>query len=122
MRLTIKCAPYHPAHPGSTPLQVLLCLCVALAAARPQEPAEILRLDSSQNDDGSFQYAFETSDPITVEAQGQVKQIGEEVGVVMQGSYSFETPDGQTVTINWVADENGFQPQGDAIPVAPAAI
>ncbi|XP_043218328.1 larval cuticle protein 65Ag1-like [Amphibalanus amphitrite] len=101
---------------------VILCLCVAAAVARPQDtpPAELLRLDSTQNEDGSFQYAFETSDPITVEAAGQAKQIGEEIGVVMQGSYSFETPDGQTITINWVADENGFQPQGDAIPVAPA--
>ena len=93
---------------------------MAVAAARPQEPAELLRLDSTQNEDGSFQYAFETSDPITVEAAGQAKQIGDEVGIVMQGSYSFETPEGNTVTIDWVADENGFQPQGDAIPVAPS--
>ena len=107
---------------------------VALVAARPQnfeqdagfaaeqpqyktlEAAGILRMDMSQDEDGSFQYGFETTDPITVEAAGQPKQIGEEVGVVMQGSYSFQTPEGQTVTINWVADENGFQPQGDAIP------
>ena len=95
---------------------------MAVAAARPQEPAELLRSDSTQNENGEFQYAFETSDPISVEAAGQPKQIGEDIGIVMQGSYSFETPEGQTITITWKADENGFQPEGDAIPVAPAAI
>ncbi|KAF0304616.1 Larval cuticle protein LCP-22 [Amphibalanus amphitrite] len=114
-------------------LFVVFCL-VALAAARPQdfvddspilqeityktlEDAGILRMESSMNDDGSFQYGFETTDPIQQDVAGQPKQIGEEIGIVMQGSYSFQTPEGQTITVNWVADENGFQPQGDAIPV-----
>ena len=108
---------------------------VALAAARPQdfdddefiqveepqyktlEDAGILRMEMSQNDDGSFQYGYETTDPIQQDVIGEIRQINEEVGVVMQGSYSFQTPDGQTISISWVADENGFQPQGDAIPV-----
>ena len=108
---------------------------MALAAARPQdfdddefiqveepkyktlEDAGILRMEMNQGENGQFQYAFETSDPIAVEAQGEAKQINDEVGMVMQGTYSFQTPDGQTISINWVADENGFQPQGDAIPV-----
>lgn len=99
--------------------QVLLFLCVAVATALPQDVAELLRSASTQNEDGSFQYSFETSDPIAVEASGENKQIGEEAGVVMQGSYSFTTPEGQVVTITWKADENGFQPEGDAIPKAP---
>ncbi|KAF0304617.1 Larval cuticle protein LCP-22 [Amphibalanus amphitrite] len=115
---------------------VLVCCLVALVAARPQdfvddsviyqeprpqyrtlEDAGILRMESSMNEDGSFQYGFETTDPIQQDVAGQPKQIGEEIGIVMQGSYSFQTPEGQTITVNWVADENGFQPQGDAIPV-----
>ena len=51
--------------------------------------------------------------------QGQLKQIGEKFGTIMQGSYKYVTPEGQTVEITWVADENGFQAQGDAIPQAP---
>ena len=100
--------------------QVIVCALVAVAAAAPQgEVAELLRYEAQQNEDGSFQYVFETSDPIQVDTAGQIQQIGDKVGVVMQGSYSFQTPEGQQVTIRWVADENGFQPQGDAIPVAP---
>ncbi|XP_043239241.1 larval cuticle protein 1-like isoform X1 [Amphibalanus amphitrite] len=107
---------------------LVVCALVALAAAQPQEfqenrpqfktleEAGILRMEMSQSEDGSFQYGFETTDPIQQDVAGQPKQIGEEIGIVMQGSYSFQTPDGQTITVNWVADENGFQPQGDAIP------
>ncbi|XP_043218212.1 larval cuticle protein 1-like [Amphibalanus amphitrite] len=103
---------------------LVVCALVALAAARPQdepkfktlEDAGILRMDSTMNEDGSFQYGFETTDPIQQDVAGQPKQIGEEIGIAMQGSYSFQTPDGQTITVNWVADENGFQPEGDAIP------
>ena len=105
---------------------------MVLAAARPQEPqyktleeAGILRMESTMNEDGSFQYGFETTDPIQQDVAGQIKQIGEELGVVMQGSYSYTAEDEngvpQTYTVNWVADENGFQATGDGIPVDPNA-
>ena len=96
---------------------------LAVAAARPQDAAEvaIVRMDNTQNEDGSFQYAYETSDGTAAEVTGETKQIGEEVGTVMRGSYTFVGDDGVTYTVNWVADENGFQPQGDHLPVAPTA-
>jgi hypothetical protein len=34
-------------------------------------------------------------------------------------SYSFTTPDGVVLTVNWVADENGFQATGDHLPTPP---
>jgi hypothetical protein len=36
-----------------------------------------------------------------------------------KGSYSFTTPDGVVITVNWVADENGFQATGDHLPTPP---
>merc|ERR1712071_349408 len=53
--------------------------------------------------------------------EGEQKQIGdkpEEVGTVSRGSYSYEL-EGVTYTVNWVADENGFQASGAHLPVAP---
>ena len=34
--------------------------------------------------------------------------------------YSYTAPDGTPVHVQYVADENGFQPQSDLLPVAPA--
>jgi len=105
-----------------------------LAAGRPQESsyqptqysslqdAGIVRMDHQMSEDGSFIYGFETTDPIQADVAGQIKQIGEEFGVVMQGSYSFiaqdENGNDVPIQVDWIADENGFQVTGESIPEA----
>ena len=69
-----------------------------------------------------FQNRFESEDGTKVEESGSQKQVGEtaeDSGTVSQGSYSFTAPDGVVVTVNWVADENGFQATGDHLPTPP---
>ncbi|KAH8318577.1 hypothetical protein KR067_012578 [Drosophila pandora] len=92
----------------------------ALAVAAPgAQVAEILRSESDVGPE-SFQYAYETSDGVKAESQGQLKNAGTEYeAIAVRGSYSFVADDGQTYTVTYVADENGFQPQGDHLPVAP---
>ena len=64
--------------------------------------------------------SFEAENGIKVEESGQVKQITPEAaGITSKGSYSYTAPDGTVVTTSWVADENGFQPSGAHLPVAP---
>ena len=70
----------------------------------------------------SFFHSLETSDGNSQQAQGQLKQIGkDEAAIVVKGAFSFVADDGQTYTINYIADENGYQPQGAHLPVAPVA-
>ncbi|KAF0286879.1 Pupal cuticle protein [Amphibalanus amphitrite] len=80
---------------------------------------DILRSEFEMADDGQFQYGFETRDGIVVDAAGENRQIGEGVGAVMRGSYSYTSPEGIDVTINWEADENGFRASGDQVPAVP---
>ena len=55
-----------------------------------------------------------------MDESGANKQIdAENAGMASRGSYTY-TENGVTFTVNWVADENGFQPSGAHLPVAPA--
>lgn len=38
---------------------------------------------------------------------------------VAQGSFSYTSPEGIPIQITYLADENGFQPQGDHLPTPP---
>lgn len=84
------------------------------APAGPQVP--ILRLENNNNGDGSYQYAYETGDGIQAQEQGS---LASQDAVAAQGGYSYTAPDGQQISIQYVADENGFQPQGAHLPTPP---
>ncbi|XP_022122750.1 larval cuticle protein LCP-17 [Pieris rapae] len=99
---------------------VLSLLAVALAAPQGQEPIPILRQDSNQNPDGSFQYSFETGNGISADANGQLRNIGaEEPALQIQGQVQYPSDDGSTIQLTYVADENGYQPQGAHLPTPP---
>ncbi|XP_017010507.1 larval cuticle protein 65Ag1-like [Drosophila takahashii] len=95
---------------------------VALAApAAPQPEAEVLRLESNVQPDG-YEFALKTSDGTQKEESGHLINAGaENEAIAVKGSFSFVADDGQTYTVNYIADENGFQPQGAHLPVAPLA-
>nr|NP_477274.1 Lcp65Af [Drosophila melanogaster]AAB48465.1 cuticle protein DCP7 [Drosophila melanogaster]AAB88070.1 cuticle protein LCP65Af [Drosophila melanogaster]AAF50691.1 Lcp65Af [Drosophila melanogaster] len=68
----------------------------------------------------SFNYGYETSDGSSAQAAGQLKNVGtDEEALNVKGTYSFVADDGQTYSIAYTADENGYQPQGAHLPVAP---
>merc|ERR1711970_601716 len=111
---------------------LLLAALAAAAAAAPQnyryaEPAPrqildsdesfevipILRDDRVQEEDGTYTVDIETGNGIVLSQAGD--SSGEQQGVI-----SFTHPDGTPFHMTYIADENGFQPQSDALPVAPA--
>ena len=47
---------------------------------------------------------------------GQVIEEHEELILVQTGSYSYLDPEGNVITLKYIADENGFQPEGDHLP------
>ncbi|XP_053955536.1 larval cuticle protein 65Ag1-like [Anastrepha ludens] len=94
----------------------------ALTFAAPPAPAvEILELKSDVEPE-QYSFALKTSDGTVKSEDGHLVNAGaEDEHIVARGSYSFVADDGQTYTVNYVADENGFQPQGAHLPVAPVA-
>lgn len=52
-------------------------------------------------------------------SDGQAYDEHEELILVQTGSYTYTDPEGNLITLRYVADENGFQPQGDHLPLPP---
>lgn len=105
-------------------------LLIAFVSAYPQPPqqsgadaaAQLTQYAFSDDGLGHFNYNFETSNGIKQNAEGNLKDITETdangqsqpgKGSVQTGSFSYNAPDGTPVKVDWVADENGFQPTGE---------
>ncbi|KAJ8956811.1 hypothetical protein NQ318_014225 [Aromia moschata] len=92
--------------------------------ASPQhsgDPIPIVRYENEGvNADGSYQWSYETGNGIVAQEQGQLKNPGSEnAAAEVQGSYQYQAPDGTPIALNYLANEDGFQPQGDHLPTPP---
>ncbi|XP_075233476.1 endocuticle structural glycoprotein SgAbd-8-like [Lycorma delicatula] len=85
-------------------------------------PIAIIKYENEGvNFDGSYKWNYETANEIVAEESGYVKNLGnpEQETQVAQGSYSYTAPDGSRITLTYIADENGFVPQGAHLPTPP---
>ncbi|KNC33114.1 Larval cuticle protein 5 [Lucilia cuprina] len=92
---------------------IVFAALFALALAAPAEhQAEIVHQESDVEPEG-FRFLTETSDGTHHDAEGKVKDVGSEhEAIVVHGSYSWvDEKTGEKFTVNYVADENGFQPE-----------
>ncbi|CAH0558131.1 unnamed protein product [Brassicogethes aeneus] len=101
---------------------IALFALVAVILAAPQgleKDATVLRNDLENIGTDGFNYAYETSNGISAQEQGQLNNAGtENESLSVRGSYRYIGIDGQTYEVTYIADENGFQPQGAHLPVA----
>jgi len=86
----------------------------------PDQPILILRQFQSQGPDGTYAWDIDLENKIKANENGYLKNAGsKDEAQVAQGGFSFEGPDGQTYSVTYIADENGFQPQGAHLPTPP---
>nr|CAI5858383.1 unnamed protein product [Callosobruchus analis] len=77
--------------------------------AGPFAQAKIVRFDINPHaGDGGYSYAYETDNGIAAQEEGFLRDGSQ----VAQGGYRYTAPDGQQFSIEYTADENGFQPHG----------
>lgn len=82
----------------------------AAGPANPDASAETLKSVADVGPE-SYQWEYETSNQIKANEQGQLKEVGTEKAIAAQGAFSYISPDGTPISLTYIADENGFQPQ-----------
>ncbi|XP_039294330.1 endocuticle structural glycoprotein SgAbd-2-like [Nilaparvata lugens] len=121
---TVVCAvyaqtPIYPGAPGPIPAAAPIYAPKQIAPQQQYPYYSILRQSNDVGFDGSFSYGYETENGISESVSGVLKNPGTEVEAQeVHGSYSYTAPDGTPITVNWVADENGFRAEGAHIPQA----
>ncbi|XP_076032397.1 cuticle protein AMP4-like [Oratosquilla oratoria] len=102
---------------------VAALVAVAAAAKLPGEPTPtpvpILRFDQQnpQLPTGAHRFQFEGGNGILFEESGNEGTVG---GANRIGSFQYPAEDGSLISVSYVANENGFQPDSSILPVAPA--
>ncbi|XP_017048572.1 larval cuticle protein 65Ag1-like [Drosophila ficusphila] len=91
----------------------------AVVLAAPGAPEAVIENLESEVGPESFQFNFKTSDGVAAQEEGVLQNVGSDhESLAVKGSYSYVGPDGVTYVVTYIADENGFQPQGAHLPVA----
>ncbi|KAK3875253.1 hypothetical protein Pcinc_019852 [Petrolisthes cinctipes] len=76
--------------------------------------ATIVQDDRTQNAYGEYSFTYETSDGTYRQESGAQND-----GQTSKGGWRYSSPEGRQVEINFVADQGGYQPSGNVLPVAP---
>ncbi|XP_017761971.1 PREDICTED: flexible cuticle protein 12-like [Eufriesea mexicana] len=101
---------------------VAFALVVAVAYAAPQGHQEdVLLVKETPSDNiglGGYNYGYELSNGQSHQESAElVNQGTENEALAVRGSFTWVDPQTNVrYTVNYVADENGFQPQGEHIP------
>ncbi|XP_024881052.1 flexible cuticle protein 12-like [Temnothorax curvispinosus] len=103
---------------------VALCALVAVALAAPphhQDYSQAVVVKETPLDNigiDGYQYGYELSNGQTHQESAHLQNPGQEnESLVVRGSFSYVDPETNVkYTVNYVADENGFHPEGAHLP------
>ncbi|XP_043273076.1 endocuticle structural glycoprotein SgAbd-4-like [Venturia canescens] len=104
-----------------TPLIAVIALVAWTSAAPADEPIPIVsQSQDGPNPDGSYKWQYESGNGIKAEEEGSLANAGSENEAIQaKGSFSYKDDQGKEISLTYTANEEGFQPVGDHLPVAP---
>ncbi|XP_049822332.1 flexible cuticle protein 12-like [Aethina tumida] len=89
------------------------------ASVNPDAEAQVLRSELDNIGVDGYKYGYETSNGIVADEAAHLVNVGtDNEAIAVHGSFQYVGADGVTYKVTYVADENGFQPQGAHLPVA----
>ncbi|XP_013109101.2 cuticular protein 47Eg-like [Stomoxys calcitrans] len=94
-------------------MKLLIALTCILAVVAANENANVLRNDAEVNVE-NFKYALELDNSVNTQQEGSLNGGN----WVVKGSYKFTSPEGEEVSVQYTADENGYHVDA-AQPVLP---
>ncbi|CAK9826619.1 Endocuticle structural glycoprotein SgAbd-2 [Anthophora retusa] len=98
---------------------IALVSCVAAAPAEDVIPI-VSQSQEGPNPDGSYKWSYESGNGIKAQEEGHLENAGSENEAMnAQGAFSYPSDDGQQISLTYVANENGFQPEGAHLPTTP---
>ncbi|XP_017783126.1 PREDICTED: flexible cuticle protein 12-like [Nicrophorus vespilloides] len=101
-------------------LVFVLAGLIAVSLGAPQgsdKDAVVVKNDLDNIGVDGYNWAYETSNGISANEQGQLNNAGTDNEVIaVRGQFSYIGKDGVSYTVTYIADENGFQPQGAHLP------
>ncbi|XP_012282315.1 endocuticle structural glycoprotein SgAbd-1 [Orussus abietinus] len=85
------------------------------------KPVAILRQAQDIAPEGTYSFSYETENGIFASESGEPQPVGPDgtPAVVARGQFHYTSPDGTPIAVSYTADENGFHPEGEHLPVAP---
>ncbi|KAL3283242.1 hypothetical protein HHI36_006390 [Cryptolaemus montrouzieri] len=107
-------------------MKLLVLSFAVLAVAKSaqltgNEQVPIISQNQEVNFDGSYRSSYETGNGISASEQGVLKNAGnpDAEAEEVQGQVQYTAPDGTPIGLQYIANENGFQPQGAHLPTPP---
>ncbi|XP_037044867.1 endocuticle structural protein SgAbd-6-like [Bradysia coprophila] len=95
---------------------IVLAVFVAVVTCAPAD-VEVLRYENDNIGIDGYKFAYEQSDGVSRSEEAVLKNAGtEQEAIEVRGTISWTAPDGEVYTLNFVADENGYRPEGAHLP------